>query len=104
MNCVDETDEEPLHCPNMTCPDNNFQCKDSKKCIPLTWFCDHHLDCGPYDHSDEPDSCDKCDEFECHNKVCISYAFYCNGVNNCGYVFITLYHIIKIIIVYLSNK
>jgi low-density lipoprotein receptor-related protein 1 (alpha-2-macroglobulin receptor) len=84
VHCVDETDEDPVNCPNMTCSENQFQCLSTKKCIPLTWVCDKHQDCGPNDSSDEPEQCGKCEDFECHNKVCIPFEYLCDGINNCG--------------------
>lgn len=83
-HCLDEADEDPANCPNATCNENQFQCIRSKKCIPKSWVCDRHADCGPYDSSDEPENCTKCDEFECSNKHCISFDFVCDGVDTCG--------------------
>ncbi|XP_055528067.1 prolow-density lipoprotein receptor-related protein 1 [Wyeomyia smithii] len=84
VNCIDETDEDYTNCPNMTCIDKFFQCEISRRCIPKSWVCDRHPDCGPNDHSDEPERCYKCDGFMCKNGACVSFEMLCDGVNNCG--------------------
>lgn len=84
VNCIDESDEDFTNCPNQTCIDNFFQCNTSRRCIPKSWVCDRHPDCGPNDHSDEPENCHKCEEFECKNGVCAKFEELCDGTNNCG--------------------
>lgn len=83
-HCIDATDEHTDQCKSVVCIDssNQFQCKETKQCIPKTWVCDHHLDCP--DSSDEMENCDDCAEFSCSNKVCISFSQMCDGVDNCG--------------------
>lgn len=66
----------------MVCSSNQFQCKETKQCIPKTWVCDNHLDCP--DKSDEMGDCGDCAEFLCDNKVCVQYSQLCDGVDNCG--------------------
>lgn len=46
--------EDEIDCPNTTCSENQFTCKN-KKCIPIVWVCDDDFDCE--DHSDEGEHC-----------------------------------------------
>uniref|UniRef100_A0A182SIS6 EGF-like domain-containing protein n=1 Tax=Anopheles maculatus TaxID=74869 RepID=A0A182SIS6_9DIPT len=84
VDCIDESDEDYINCPNKTCSEHFFQCEVSHRCIPNTWVCDRHLDCGPNDNSDEPEHCHKCPEFECKNSACVPFEFLCDGIDNCG--------------------
>lgn len=43
--CKDGSDEHYERCAVSTCPPNNFQCKQSKQCIPRSFVCDGHPDC-----------------------------------------------------------
>lgn len=38
-DCGDNSDEDPLHCAQRTCPQNSFRCPNHR-CIPATWYCD----------------------------------------------------------------
>lgn len=46
-DCGDNSDEDPLHCAQRTCPQNSFRCPNHR-CIPATWYCDG--DDGEYSH------------------------------------------------------
>lgn len=83
-HCIDASDEDTKLCPSVKCTDSQFQCKKSLRCIPNIWYCDQHADCGPGDTSDEPEDCAECVEYECDNKVCVSYEMICDGFDNCG--------------------
>ncbi|XP_058055099.1 prolow-density lipoprotein receptor-related protein 1 [Anopheles bellator] len=84
VDCIDESDEDSANCANATCGEHFFRCAISRSCIPNTWVCDRHHDCGPNDSSDEPEHCHRCPEFECRNTVCVQFQFLCDGVDNCG--------------------
>lgn len=36
---------------------SEFQCKNSKQCIPKAWVCDGSVDCGVDDDTDEAADC-----------------------------------------------
>jgi hypothetical protein len=38
-DCGDNSDEDPLHCAQRTCPQNSFRCPNHR-CVPATWYCD----------------------------------------------------------------
>lgn len=38
-DCGDNSDEDPIHCAQRTCPQNSFKCPNHR-CIPATWYCD----------------------------------------------------------------
>lgn len=52
----------------------------------MVWRCDHVLDCGPNDDSDELDckvtTCDV-NEFTCKDGQCIASHFYCDSIKDC---------------------
>lgn len=82
-DCGDNSDEDPLHCAQRTCPPNSFRCPNHR-CIPATWYCDGDTDCG--DGSDEPPEYCKSegrtcfgDLFTCDNGNCIPRIYICDG-------------------------
>lgn len=86
-DCGDNSDENPLHCADRTCPQNSFRCPNHR-CIPATWYCDGDDDCG--DLSDEPPEYCKSegrtcfgDLFTCDNGNCIPRIYICDGDNDC---------------------
>ncbi|KAL7294867.1 hypothetical protein TKK_0011791 [Trichogramma kaykai] len=86
-DCGDNSDENPLHCSQRTCPQNSFRCPNHR-CIPATWYCDGDDDC--LDGSDEPpEYCHSegrtCfgDLFTCDNGHCIPRIYICDGDNDC---------------------
>ncbi|KAK9680220.1 Low-density lipoprotein receptor domain class A [Popillia japonica] len=86
-DCGDNSDENPLHCQQRTCPPNSFRCP-SHRCIPATWYCDGDDDCG--DGADEPPEYCKSegrtcfgDLFTCDNGNCIPRIYICDGDNDC---------------------
>lgn len=86
-DCGDNSDEDPLHCAQRTCPQNSFRCPNHR-CIPATWYCDGDDDCG--DGADEPpEYCESegrtCfgDLFTCDNGNCIPRIYICDGDNDC---------------------
>lgn len=86
-DCGDNSDEDPLHCAQRTCPSNSFRCPNHR-CIPATWYCDGDDDCG--DGSDEPPEYCKSegrtcfgDLFTCDNGNCIPRIYICDGDNDC---------------------
>lgn len=86
-DCGDNSDENPLHCGQRTCPQNSFRCPNHR-CIPATWYCDGDDDCG--DGADEPPEYCKSegrtcfgDLFTCDNGNCIPRIYICDGDNDC---------------------
>ncbi|XP_014481783.1 PREDICTED: low-density lipoprotein receptor-related protein 2 [Dinoponera quadriceps] len=86
-DCGDNSDENPIHCAQRTCPQNSFRCPNHR-CIPATWYCDGDDDC--LDGSDEPPGyCQSegrtCfgDLFTCDNGNCIPRIYICDGDNDC---------------------
>ncbi|XP_041779439.1 low-density lipoprotein receptor-related protein 2 [Anopheles merus] len=86
-DCGDNSDENPLHCAQRTCPQNSFRCPNHR-CIPATWYCDGDDDCG--DGADEPPEYCKSegrtcfgDLFTCDNGNCIPRIYICDGDNDC---------------------
>lgn len=80
-----------LHSDNRTCIANcssaEFECTNTRKCVPFYWICDTQDDCG--DNSDEPATCRdfKCDpgQFQCKNSSnCLNPVKICDGINQCG--------------------
>jgi len=69
-----------------TCPQENFACSDSNKCISKFWVCDGDNDCD--DKSDEnPGLCESClaSQFACTvTKRCIPHSWVCDGTFDCG--------------------
>ena len=85
--CYDRSDEDDCGFNlNPKCPSNLFQCKESKSCIPGSWYCDGSVDCE--DKSDEPSSCNtiNCNSnfYKCKNSKCIFKAYICDGKDDCG--------------------
>ena len=63
--------------------ESQFQCKQSKRCIPRAWVCDIDSDCA--DGSDEQNcTTPACEEFQC-NKTgkCIPDTWVCDGQSDC---------------------
>ncbi|XP_066250185.1 low-density lipoprotein receptor-related protein 2 [Euwallacea similis] len=86
-DCGDNSDENPLHCAQRTCPQNSFRCSNHR-CIPATWYCDGDDDCG--DGADEPPEYCKSDGrtcfgdlFTCDNGNCVPRIYICDGDNDC---------------------
>ncbi|XP_063382257.1 low-density lipoprotein receptor-related protein 2 isoform X1 [Cydia fagiglandana] len=86
-DCGDNSDENPLHCAQRTCPQNSFRCPNHR-CIPATWYCDGDDDCG--DGADEPPEYCRSegrtcfgDLFTCDNGNCIPRIYICDGDNDC---------------------
>lgn len=86
-DCGDNSDENPLHCAQRTCPQNSFRCSNHR-CIPATWYCDGDDDCG--DAADEPPEYCKSDGrtcfgdlFTCDNGNCVPRIYICDGDNDC---------------------
>ncbi|KAF5276464.1 hypothetical protein FQA39_LY06533 [Lamprigera yunnana] len=86
-DCGDNSDENPLHCAERTCPQNSFRCPNHR-CIPATWYCDGDDDCG--DGADEPPEYCKSegrtcfgDLFTCDNGNCVPRIYICDGDNDC---------------------
>lgn len=87
------------------CADDEFQCNSSLECIPLSWECDHKIDCAdgsdelPHTGSEEESDdsmlagrvvkyCDVCGQhyFRCRvSKECIPRGWLCDGQLDCGY-------------------
>ena len=99
-NCLDGSDEKPpcvlSSSPGSSCIDSEFQCKLTKKCIPLGWVCDGEADCGVShilgkDISDElqcnvytdPDLC-SANQGRCGDlPECRPLKFFCDGRGHC---------------------
>ncbi|ESN90112.1 hypothetical protein HELRODRAFT_194679 [Helobdella robusta] len=67
---------------NHDCP-NEFTCPLTRRCIPLSYVCDHDNDCG--DMSDEMNCSFSCtsSQFQCSNGRCISSRWLCDGDDDC---------------------
>ncbi|XP_049878889.1 atrial natriuretic peptide-converting enzyme-like [Pectinophora gossypiella] len=76
-----EVKEARFRAAKPVCP-NGFQC-DEKRCIPLDWRCDGHVDCA--DRSDELNCrvCKHSGDVHCGNQQCISQAHICDGKKDC---------------------
>ena len=84
-DCGDSSDEEGC---DHECPEHEFKCKKSGRCILGAWKCDGDADC--MDGSDEADEvchnrkCDEEHEFTCGNGKCIPKLWHCDFDNDCG--------------------
>ena len=91
VDCIGGIDEQY----NNSCSQkqtNRFQCYNSTKCLSPSKLCDGTADC-PFRDDEEMmcpwlnKSSSKCDlkqNFRCHDEVCISRKYQCNGMFNCG--------------------
>lgn len=85
-DCPDGSDEDATHCTNITCRQDQFQCKD-QTCIPGHLHCSGKKDCA--DGSDElncsiPEvKCDPKTQFECGGGSCIPLSLVCDGHQDC---------------------
>ncbi|XP_059560178.1 low-density lipoprotein receptor-related protein 2 [Myotis daubentonii] len=81
-DCTDGYDERQ-NCTRGSCSGNDFICNDGQ-CIPDSYRCDRHNDCG--DYSDERNclypTCNQ-NQFTCQNGFCIYKTYVCDGVNDC---------------------
>ncbi|XP_066906450.1 very low-density lipoprotein receptor isoform X2 [Halyomorpha halys] len=81
-DCLDRSDENPLHC-TKTCGADQFTCK-SGECLAQFMICDNDNDCE--DGSDEVNCTSKCKnskDFQCPDKTCIPETWRCDGENDC---------------------
>ena len=84
-DCGDMSDEE--NCEHQ-CPEHEFKCVKSGRCIHGAWKCDGDADC--MDGSDEAEEtchkrpCDSNTEFQCDNGKCIPKLWQCDFDNDCG--------------------
>jgi hypothetical protein len=90
INCRDGSDEQ--NCTYNECNQfNEYQCEETKLCIPNAWKCDGALDCGGLDFSDEK----YCNETQCTDNVrqftcgdeeskCLPITRACDGHDDCG--------------------
>ena len=99
-DCIDNSDEKPELCQNITCSLNQYTCRN-KKCIPINLVCNQQNDCE--DNSDESgcgiNECispilNKCQhncrdtltsfECQCNSGFKLVNKFYCVDINECS--------------------
>ena len=83
-DCTDGSDEGP-DCPELTCTQGRWRCKDKKQCVVERWRCDGDPDCR--DRSDE-EGCKALNctvgEFQCNDgSKCIRGDWRCDNVPDC---------------------
>lgn len=79
--------DEGSHCSVRTCSETDFKCNSSGRCIPMSWVCDHEVDCFDDGEDEEqdckiPDTCPE-DNFRCLLGDCIDIQFACDGFKDC---------------------
>lgn len=80
-NCADNSDEL-MYC-SSTCQPDEYQCKDKKRCIPLSFKCDGDAHCSD---GDDEEGCEECVNGAKMCKPtgqCLPKWLLCNGVQNC---------------------
>ena len=63
---------------------NEYQCEQSKECIPKSWRCDRVHDCA--DKSDEENCdyhCSNDTQYTCQNGQCVNITDFCDGFPHC---------------------
>lgn len=71
-------------CPPLPrCPDSEFPCRTSGRCVPGAWLCDNEDDCG--DGSDEV-CAPRCapHQHRCARGQCVPWGARCDGVPDCA--------------------
>lgn len=83
-----------LHVDGRSCTEDEYQCRDTSKCISKIFVCDHHIDCTlheddelncTYENSEPPKPIQCTDsEFECiDDHMCLAMELLCDGIPQC---------------------